>query len=173
LGKIEAHPENVDGLVMALIEHGFANLAGPPSLETCTRDVYHEHACFTLSAALRLAYGIASAACHLHARGIVHGDLYAHNILHAADGEALLGDFGAASFFNHEDQVQAEALQRIEVRAFGCLLEELLERVNITVDEENALKILADLQADCVQENISARPLFAEIVQRLQQINMG
>ncbi len=167
LGQIDQHPENVDGLVMALIEHGFTNLAGPPSLDSCTRDVYPEHARFTLSAALRLARGIASAACHLHAQGIVHGDLYAHNILHAADGEALLGDFGAASFINPADQAQAEALQRIEVRAFGCLLEELLQRSTAAVDEQNALIMFGNLQADCVQENINARPLFAEIEVRL------
>ena len=173
LGKIDEHPENVDGLVMALIEHGFTNLAGPPSLDSCTRDVYPEHARFTLSAAIRLALGIASAASHLHAQGIVHGDLYAHNILHAADGDALLGDFGAASFFSHEDQPQAEALQRIEVRAFACLLEELIERVNITVDEKKALKILGDLQNACAHENISARPLFAEVVRRLDALTAG
>lgn len=170
LGKIDEHPENVDGLVMALIERGYTNLAGPPSFESCTRDVYHEHSRFTLGTALRLVSGIASAASHLHAQGIVHGDLYAHNILHAADGEALLGDFGAASFFAQEDQPLAEALQRIEVRAFACLLEELLERClpTVAVDAQNALKMLADLQADCAQENISARPLFAEIVTRLK-----
>jgi hypothetical protein len=41
----------------------------------------------------------------------------------------------------------------------------LLERClpTVTVDAQNALKILADLQADCAQENISARPLFAEV----------
>ena len=31
--------------------------------------------------ALRMARGIASAVAHLHARGILHGDLYGHNIL--------------------------------------------------------------------------------------------
>ena len=181
LGKIDAHPENVDGLVMALIEHGFTNLAGPPSLDSCTRDVYPEHARFTLRAATRLALGIASAACHLHAQGIVHGDLYAHNILHAADGEALLGDFGAASFFAQDDQPLAEALQRIEVRAFACLLEEILERclpnaapqgdfLRGAVNAQKALKILSDLQTRCAQENVSARPLFTEIKQELAML---
>jgi Leucine-rich repeat (LRR) protein len=169
LGKIDDHPENIDGLVMALIEHGYSNLAGPPSLDSCTRDVYHNDIRFALSAALRLVYGIASAACHLHAQGIVHGDLYAHNILHAGDGEALLGDFGAASFFARDDQPLAEALQRIEVRAFACLLEEMLERClpNVAVDAQKARKILTDLQARCAQENVSARPLFAEIKKEL------
>ena len=48
---------------------------------------------------MRLAHGIASAASPLHAQGILHGDLYAHNILAIPTGQALLGDFGAASFF--------------------------------------------------------------------------
>jgi serine/threonine protein kinase len=65
---------------------------------------------------------------HLHAQGINHGDLYAHNILHCGEGRAVLGDFGAASFHPPGDPGAAEALQRIEVRAFGCLLEELVER---------------------------------------------
>jgi hypothetical protein len=126
LGKLAAHPEAAHGLVMALIDSKFHNLAGPPSLDSCTRDVYPEEASFDLNAAIRIALGIASAAEHLHAQGITHGDLYGHNILHGADGQALLGDFGAASFVPADDPLVARALQRIEVRAFACLLEELL-----------------------------------------------
>jgi hypothetical protein len=179
LGQIENHPEHVDGLVMALVEQGFSNLAGPPSLDSCTRDVYPAQARFTQVAALRLAHGIAAAAGHLHAQGIIHGDLYAHNILYAANGDALLGDFGAASFFNHHDRPQAGALQRIEVRAFGCLLEELIERSILVpqdasrqaaVNGENSRKILLELQAECVQENPGARPLFGEIIERLNAL---
>ena len=179
LGQIEDHPEHVDGLVMALIEHGFSSLAGPPSLDSCTRDVYPAQARFAFTAALGIAHGIAAAAGHLHAQGIIHGDLYAHNILHTANGDALLGDFGAASFFNHHDRPQAEALQRIEVRAFGCLLEELIERSILVpqdasrqaaVDGENSRKILIELQAECVQENPGARPLFGEIIERLNAL---
>ena len=99
----------------------------------------------------------------------MHGDLYAHNILHGADGHALLGDFGAASFVAAEDRATAEALQRIEVRAFSCLLEELLERCPVAVDDQKILKMLGDLQADCAQENVNARPLFGEIVRRLNK----
>ena len=173
LGKIDDHPENVDGLVMALIERGFGNLAGPPSLESCTRDVYPENKRFTLDEALRLVLGIASAANHLHAQGIVHGDLYAHNILHAADGEALLGDFGAASFFAPDDQPLAEALQRIEVRAFACLLDEVLERCIVPVNSPDSLKTLTALQAACAQENISTRPLFSDIVAILKTLALA
>ena len=35
---------------------------------------------------LAIAHGVAAAAAQLHQRGIVHGDLYAHNILHDAAG---------------------------------------------------------------------------------------
>lgn len=188
LGKIDQHPAEAHGLVMSLIDASFRNLAGPPSFESCTRDVYPADKRFNFAAVLHIARGIASAAEHLHAQGIMHGDLYAHNILHCDEGNALLGDFGAASFFAPEDQATAEALQRIEVRAFGCLLEELLQRCNAApqgdflrceasppagrgaVDTEKALKTLADLQVACTQETISARPLFAEIGQILSRL---
>lgn len=173
LGRVAEHPGNVDGLVMALVGHGFKNLAAPPSLESCTRDVYAAAAAFSLDAALRLAHGIAAAAAHLHAQGITHGDLYAHNILHLADGTALLGDFGAASPVDREDAAQALALERIEVRAFGCLLEELLERCRPADDAQNALNTLADLQQHCVDEAPEGRPRFAAIASALAGLLAG
>jgi len=98
LGRVTEHPEQLQALVMPLIAPEFGNLAGPPSLESCTRDVYANTPRLSWPAALRIAQGMASATAHLHARGVLHGDLYAHNILHNTQGEALLGDFGAASF---------------------------------------------------------------------------
>jgi serine/threonine protein kinase len=74
---------------------------------------------FAPADAARLAHGIASVAAHLHARGIMHGDLYAHNILHDGAGGALLGDFGAASLYDVNDRVRAARFERLEVRAFG------------------------------------------------------
>ncbi|HEX5364467.1 MAG TPA: leucine-rich repeat-containing protein kinase family protein, partial [Gallionella sp.] len=91
VGRISAHPEQTPGLVMSLIAPGFRNLAGPPSLESCTRDIYPADTRFTLPTALNLALGIATVACHLHARGIMHGDLYAHNIQWNPQGDCLLG----------------------------------------------------------------------------------
>lgn len=170
-GQLAAHPEEAHGLVMALIDSDFRNLAGPPSLDSCTRDVYPAETNFSVDDAIRLALGIASAAEHLHVQGITHGDLYAHNILHAAGGQTMLGDFGAASFVPADEPLVARALQRIEVRAFSCLLEELLVCCQAfpavpTVNREKVEK-LKSLQADCAQENVSARPLFNEIVSAL------
>lgn len=169
LGRVIDHPEQVEALVMALVDPAFVTLAGPPSLESCTRDIYSAALQFPLAAAIRLAHGIASAARHLHAQGIMHGDLYAHNILHAGDGRALLGDFGAASFFSRTDPTLARALQGIEVRAFGCLLEELLERSIVAVDPSNRHELLSELQQRCVQENVMERPAFSEIERSLRQ----
>ncbi|MDB5779199.1 MAG: serine/threonine protein kinase [Polaromonas sp.] len=166
-GRITGHPAGSDGLVMALVAPRFGSLAAPPSLDSCTRDVYAAATRFTPDAALRLARDVASAAAQLHARGILHGDLYAHNILCAAGGQALLGDFGAASFFPPDDAPLARALQRIEARAFSCLLEELLACCPAPVSAHPALALLADLQADCAREDTGRRPLFADIVQRL------
>ena len=157
-GKIIEHPQGSKGLVMPLVEAGYSILAGPPSLESCTRDVYAPQRRFTFKELLRLTHGVADAVAHLHQRGILHGDLYAHNILCNEHGDALLGDFGAATFLPEE----SGALQRIEVRAFGCLLEELLERC-----EPAETEALWSLYRRCVHPDVATRPLFAEIVSEL------
>jgi serine/threonine protein kinase len=169
LGRLEAHPDGTDGLVMALIDPGFRPLAGPPSLATCTRDVYPEDARFTADVALRVARVIASAAAHLHARGILHGDLYAHNILHDGAGRVFLGDFGAASFVSPADPVRARRLEQVEVRACGCLLEELAERTAPGVLRDG----LAALAARCLGSVPALRPGFDEIVHHLDGLAAG
>ena len=167
-GKISQHPTGVEGLVLELINPAFGNLAGPPSLATCTRDVYAPGTDFRLETALRIAQGIASATAHLHAQGILHGDLYAHNILNTPTGEALLGDFGAACFFAPEDVATATTLQQLEARAFGCLLEELLTHCPEADEAPEASATLWDLQRRCVQPQVAARPLFGEIARVLE-----
>ena len=167
-GRIQDHPEGTSGLVLALVDPRFRNLAGPPSLGSCTRDVYAEEAAWPLATARRLACGIASAAAQLHAHGILHGDLYAHNILWDGEGNGLLGDFGAASFLPPDEPDQALALQRIEARAFGLLLEELHSRCQPSDGTESAtLARWADLQARCTQPEAGGRPLLAEIAAAL------
>ncbi|MES2820296.1 MAG: leucine-rich repeat-containing protein kinase family protein [Pseudomonadota bacterium] len=166
-GRIEDHPEGRAALLMRLIEPSFVTLAGPPSLDSCTRDCYPDAVRFSPATALRLVSGIAAAAAHLHARSLVHGDLYAHNLLCNGEGEGLLGDFGAASFYPNAHQGQA--LQRIEVRAFGILLEEVLARC------EGAEPAVVDqwrmLQQRCTQTQVLARPDFAAIGQALARID--
>lgn len=167
LGRIVGHPEGVDGLVLSLVDSAFTNLAGPPSLESCTRDVYPADARWPTGTALGMARGIASAVAQLHARGILHGDLYAHNILWNGKGDCLLGDFGAASFLPRDDDARAQALQRIEVRAFGCLLEELLAHCDPGDACASALAEMTRLKSRCLAAEPADRPLFAEIARSL------
>lgn len=165
-GRVVGAPEHQAALVMDLIDPSYRNLADLPSLASCTRDVYDPATRFSVDVALRMARGIAAVAAHLHRHGITHGDLYGHNILWNEAGECLLGDFGAASFHAKADTLETRALQRIEVRAFGVLLGELLERVEAgSLDEA-----LVELQKSCCQPDVLARPSFEEINALLQSI---
>lgn len=174
LGKVTGHPEKTEALVMQLVDSSYRNLAAPPSLQSCTRDVYAADMRFSLHDALRVAYGVASLARQLHSLGLTHGDLYAHNTLIGADGHAVLGDFGAAAFYDQSDRAVAQALEQIEVRAFGCLFEELLERVDrdsgLTDQQRAALQAAQELCAQCFAPLVKHRPLFKTIEERLASL---
>ena len=177
IGTVPDHPAGTNAMVMELMDPAYRNLAGPPSLDSCTRDVYADSMRFEVPTAVRIALGIASAAGHLHERGITHGDLYAHNILLNPDGHSLLGDFGAASFFSLDDTTDsrqiAQALQAIEVRAVGCLLEELLARCEVNEDSLPAAKALGDLTDECLQDKATKRPRLANIERVLRSFQAG
>ncbi|MGA5481936.1 protein kinase [Pseudomonas siliginis] len=168
-GRISGHPDQQQGLVMQLIDPSFGNLAGLPSLDSCSRDVYAEGCRFPAEVALHVAKGIASAAEHLHRQGITHGDLYGHNILLNDRGDCLLGDFGAASFHATGDDVQTRALQRLEVRAFGVLLGELLGRVDSGLSTERRAQLQA-LERRCCQADVLGRPGFSEVIEVLENL---
>jgi serine/threonine protein kinase len=119
--------------------------------------------------ALNIARGIASAAEHLHQQGITHGDLYGHNILLNERGDCLLGDFGGASFHAIADTAQTRALQRIEVRAFGILLGELLARIDSGLSDQ-LRAVLEELERRCCQAEVLARPGFAEVMRQLEDL---
>jgi len=160
LGQVVGHPDGADGLVMPLLPAGWRVLAGPPSLESCSRDVYAPDLRLNLHVALRIAGGMAAAVAHLHDRGLNHGDLYAHNILwDGAEGASALSDFGGASFLPLDEA--GLALQRLEVRAYGLLLGELLA---LCAAPPAALRAL---QAACVQPTPGARPLMTDVVAAL------
>ncbi|MFM5847461.1 leucine-rich repeat-containing protein kinase family protein [Aeromonas veronii] len=171
IGKVADHPSGIPALVMELIDPTFANLAGPPSLDSCTRDVYPEGLHLSVPDALAMAHGIASVAGHLHRAGIMHGDLYGHNILFARGSDtparALLGDFGAASLYDRCDRERAVGLERLEVRAFGCLLEELLAHCDT---QDSPLDGLHQLKAACLSELPADRPDFAYIERQLAAV---
>jgi hypothetical protein len=159
LGRITGHPEGSHALVMGWIDSGFRSLAGPPDFDSCTRDVYPPQSSFSAASVRGIAGSIASTAAALHSRGLLHGDLYAHNILWNGNGHALLGDFGAASFYPPD--IPPHDLERLEVRAFGCLLEELLDLAEGSpTSEVTDLRVLSNR---CLSPSPADRPLFHRI----------
>jgi hypothetical protein len=173
IGELSGHPEGSSGLVMPWVDPEFRNLAGPPDLATCTRDIYGDEQRFSLAMVLDLAQGLAAAGEHLHARGILHGDFYAHNVLYRPEGGCFLGDFGAASFYPPQTRGGANLFEALEVRAFGCLLGELLERCvfeHCQSERDGRLAALEALQLRCMATVAACRPRFAELVAELAEM---
>lgn len=125
LGQIDGHAEGRQGLVMRRVPPQCRALAGPPSMHSCSRDVYAPDLRLPAARAVAIADAVASALAHLQARGLAHGDLYAHNILVDEAGTCLLSDLGAASLLPGDDPARAAALRRLDWRAFGVLVDEL------------------------------------------------
>jgi len=155
LAKIEGDERL--GLLLEYIPTVFENLGYPPNFDTCTRDTYKDDKEFSVEAILKIAKAIASATSHLHDKVLMHGDLYAHNILINDEDKCYLGDFGAASFYEEDNR----EYEKIEVRAFGCLLEDMLLRC-YTKDTE-AYKTLDELRERCLSEDVKTRPSFKEM----------
>lgn len=208
-------------LVMELLDsESMRLLGGTPSFASVTRDVYAPGTAFTPAQALSIARGVAGAVAAMHAAGVAHGDVYAHNTLVGtmratvtggdkldsdADSEftAKLGDFGAAYFLPPPSAASAAAtatsggaapppsedpafyLRRLESRALGCLLEELLQRVTgdppvpcsgsagqggdagghraAATDMQRLLMELARARDDCLQPQVALRPEPAQV----------
>lgn len=129
LAKVQDHPQGQLASALPLLPQGYINLAQPPSLESCTRDVYAPTTRFTPATAQRLLSCIRSALGHLHIHGVLHGDVYAHNILwNPHTGDAILSDFGAAMLTHDLPAPHTAQLQTMEWRAFAHLQSEVLAR---------------------------------------------
>ncbi len=121
----------------------------------------------------------------------MHGDLYAHNILiDPVHGQARLGDFGAATRLPTQQTDVCQGLLALEVRALGCLLEELGAAASSgTADKADtppaarkhshaqaadpAIQVLLGLAAACLSERPTERPGVAEVAQALQALKPG
>ncbi len=145
------------------------SLGRPPSFDSVTRDTYAEGAAFSPQFAATVACNVANALEYVHANGIMHGDLYAHNVLvRPSDGSAKLADWGAAVHYGVHSEF-ALRFERIEMRAFAILLEELLVRVEPTDEQTDdvylrPMRVLSKLG----QGELERRPLFATVAKMLQ-----
>jgi len=162
IAEIKNHSEGKMGIVMELISSDYTNLGNPPSFETCTRDVFPESVRFTFSQVVSISKCISSAMEHLHNQGILHGDLYAHNTMTNPDGRALLGDFGAATRYDR-NTIFSKLLEKLDVRAFGCLLEDLLIRIEVADLKVVKYDLLNNLKDSCLDPLSIKRPDFKKI----------
>lgn len=128
------------GMVLELLR-GARAASGPPTFDTITRDALDAGKdALEPADALYVAVEVGSACTWLHAHGIMHGDVYLHNTLlvrSEATGAAgatgvagakgvstvRLSDFGASTTYDRA--ADGHVLERLEVRAFGKLLEDL------------------------------------------------
>jgi hypothetical protein len=167
LGKLSNHPDNKLGLILELIPPTYKNLAYPPNYQTCTRDTFEPEILFEPETILTICNQIADASKHLHFKGILHGDLYGHNILIDKKDNIKFGDFGAATIYNKLNYFNY--LEKIEVRAFGCLMDDLLVRSKQL--NKKLTSDLVSLKNRCLSENATERPLFNEIFEILQSFS--
>ena len=158
---ITNHSAGKQGIVMELIPADYKNLGQPPSFDTCTRDVFSADQQFTFKQGITILKGVLQAAKHLHDRGIMHGDLYAHNTMINEQGKTYFGDFGAATFYD-KNSVEAPYLERMDIRAFGCLIQDVVSLMS--ADEKG----LVTLYEKCMLEEVLNRPSFEELAKVLE-----
>lgn len=174
--QINDHPEGLPVLVMEQLSSDFVVLAGPPSLDSCTRDVYAESFQLDLTNCLKILEAVADTANHLHQKGIMHGDLYAHNILIRPNFDCILSDFGAASYYLPLQTDVQLSLERVEVKAFANLLDELICGLSINTDSKQELldmqikTMLLGISEQCQLPELHKRPSFAQINKMLLAI---
>lgn len=157
-------------LVMELIPASFYNLGLPPSLKTCTRDTFPNEAALEVTDITKIALSMADTLRHLHANNISHGDIYAHNTMVDENANMLFGDFGAASNLQVLPKNQQVAMQAIEVRAFGCLLDDLLPLCHHSKITEQ-YKPLVTIKDNCMEKDLLIRPTFSKIVEQLKSLS--
>ncbi len=169
MGEVNDHPEGRHALVMELISSEYKNLGEPPTFETCTRDVFSRENRFYIDEIINIGLSVVSALVHLHEKGISHGDIYAHNTMVDTMGNALLGDFGAATPYDKENEL-GELIERLDVRAFGCLLDDMATRIPEDEDESDLISSLKMIISRCFREDVRQRPSFMEVYQDLKKI---
>lgn len=164
IDKIVDAPNGQRGLVMELVPPDFTTLGLPPDFVTLTRDVLIGK--FAPPVVIKILLGVSAALGRLHQQGIMHGDVYAHNILANPEGYAYMSDLGAASLYDvARDGGKRE---RLDVRGFGYLVDDLLP--HIVPAGNSKLEQLKELRDACLRPGNKTAIRFDEIRQRLQSL---
>lgn len=167
--KVLSHIDDSEqlGLVMELISTNFENLGLPPSLASCTRDTFEAHRAFHSNDVLMIVRQMADTLSHMHQQEVSHGDIYAHNTMIDSNANILFGDFGAATNLDALSAEQKQKMQLIEVRAFGCFLDDLLGLVEV---QDSLFTSLANIRDSVMSENIVVRPDFSQVCSQLFEL---
>ena len=166
------------GVVMKVLSKELSDLALPPTIEEVIEDRYEEKKNFDFDFVIAILRGIADALYYLHVVcRVSHGDVYAHNIVVNKQNKNLnsvyLLDLGAASYYggDKDSLLDGELCEKVEVRAFGILANELLNNMdNINIVDQKKIIILKDLVYICTGNIVKRRPLFVTILKILNGI---
>jgi hypothetical protein len=176
------------GVLMERLPSHLDDLAMPPTIVEVTADRWKDGLSFSPSFVMNAMEDAAHALHFLHSEvGVAHGDFYAHNIkVDWNTGAVNLLDFGA-SYFKGTYSVQAE---KLEVRAFGIYMRELLDLLEMRVGEHKSDEGKADihressqegpqdvifhrtlmaLSSQCMDKDVGNRPTFSNLKQILNK----
>jgi len=146
-------------------------LGQPPSMESCTRDVYEDkNQQLSEHQSRTIVKGMWEILTQLHSLHVFHGDFYGHNILISRDlskedaFEVKLSDFGAAFVCDGEVAI---AMERIELRAYGHLVSEIRHLLYRSKPSSEMLDKLQELSESCLMSNNEATPASFASVEHL------
>ncbi|KAJ9464757.1 Tyrosine protein-kinase src-2 [Diplonema papillatum] len=159
--------DDPDSVVIQLFK-GARALGDPPSLKTVVRDLPAGSGEVTPELLVAVARGVSAAMRQLSGRGVAHGDLYAHNVLVAGRCEVKLSDFGAAW---RVPEAGADAVERVEMRAFGYLLQDALTWCSNACSSATREAIEAVVDS-CLDSDPSRRPNFRTIEEKMLRLQM-
>ena len=167
LAKLD--PASPLGLIMEYVEG--SPLAEKPNFESVLRCRWATGETFSLDFVVKVASGVASALEAMHARGIIHGDVYAHNVLADFEGNSVLCDYGAACYYPRAGALSYEGH---EARAFGFLLRDLLTRMDIGFENMDAALDAQKQMLLMVQQSTTGvpadRPRMSAISRKLKSL---
>lgn len=156
-------------LVMKLLQ-GTSPLGKVPSFDTVTRDVGPADALIKTmdkNTLMKTIWNVASALEYIHnSIGVSHGDVYLHNVLIDGKKVSRISDWGASFAYDRDNAEQAELIEKIEVLAFGRLIQDILLWYPTIIEEA----VFKELLAEILQTETRRRPSFSAIKEKLTLI---
>ena len=108
-------------------EAGAVIASGRPNMASVLRCRYDAGAPMPYARAHGACVSVARALSYLHAIGVVHGDVYGHNVVEDGAGHAVLCDFGASFRSPANAPALAAAFAKMDVRAAAIFMAEMAE----------------------------------------------